>query len=210
LRTVCSQILAWLEAGKAAVPVAVNLSPLEFRQEKLAEIIAGIWQEYSLNQEFLELELRENALAENEMEAETTLRKLRAMGIKIVIDDFGTGYSSLSRLQRFNLNGVKIDKSFVSGSAEDKKDRALVGAIIAMAHALSLKVVAEGVENRQQLDALREMGCDRLQGYYLYEPVTAAEFTRLLNEKDGTNLPSDKANFPHLYSKEKAAAFLDS
>jgi diguanylate cyclase (GGDEF)-like protein len=180
LRRVCTQIATWLEEGFKVVPVAVNLSPLQFGQENLASMIARILEETPLDQKYLELELTESAIMENQQEADDSLAELRSLGMNISIDDFGTGYSSLSRLKSFNLDALKIDKSFVSNCSDNPDDRAIITAIIAMARSLELKVVAEGVETEQQLDFLRELGCDEIQGYYFSKPVPPLEFAKLL------------------------------
>jgi diguanylate cyclase (GGDEF)-like protein len=180
LRTVCAQIATWIEEGLPAVPVAVNLSPLQFGQGNLASMIARILAETSLDQSYLELELTESAIMENQQEADDSLAELRSLGMSISIDDFGTGYSSLSRLKSFNLDALKIDKSFVLNCIDNADDRAIITAIIAMARSLELKVVAEGVETEQQLTFLRELGCDEIQGYYFSKPVPPLEFVRLL------------------------------
>jgi diguanylate cyclase (GGDEF)-like protein len=181
LRAVCAQIGAWIRDGLNAVPISVNLSPLQFRQDKLAGMVAGILQEAFLNQAYLELELTESTIMENEQAAEISLAELRALGVRILIDDFGTGYSSLSRLKRFRPDALKIDRSFVAGCAENPDDRAIIAATIAMAHSLGLRVVAEGVESRQQLCFLRELGCDSIQGFYFCRPIPSGEFAMLLN-----------------------------
>jgi diguanylate cyclase len=180
LRTVCAQVAAWLKEGLPVVPVAVNLSPLQFGQGNLASLIARILAETSLDQRYLELELTESAIMKNQQEADDSLAELRSLGMNVSIDDFGTGYSSLSRLKSFNLDALKIDKSFVLNCSENPDDRAIITAIIAMARSLELKVVAEGVETEQQLAFLRELGCDEIQGYYFSKPVPPLEFVKLL------------------------------
>jgi diguanylate cyclase (GGDEF)-like protein len=180
LRTVCAQISIWLKEGLPVVPVAVNLSPLQFGQGNLASLIARILAETSLDQRYLELELTESAIMENQQEADDSLAELRLLGMNISIDDFGTGYSSLSRLKSFNLDALKIDKSFVLNCSENPDDRAIITAIVAMARSLELKVVAEGVETEQQLAFLRELGCDEIQGYYFSKPIPPQEFASLL------------------------------
>jgi diguanylate cyclase (GGDEF)-like protein len=192
LREVCTQISTWLSDGVKVVPVAVNLSPLQFGQENLATIIARILEETSLDQTYLELELTESAIMENEQEADASLAELRALGMNISIDDFGTGYSSLSRLKSFNLDALKIDKSFVANCGENPDDRAIITAIIAMARSLGLKVVAEGVETEQQLIFLRELGCNEIQGFYFSRPVPPEEFVRLLGHGAWLQHPASK------------------
>ncbi len=181
LRTVCAQISSWLKAGIDVVPVAVNLSPLQFKQKDLTEMIARIMQETLLDPAYLELELTESAIMENDQEADASLSRLRALGVKISIDDFGTGFSSLSRLKSFKLDALKIDRSFVTDCFKNPDDRVIIKAIIAMARSLDLKVVAEGVETEQQLALLWELGCNEIQGFYFYNPIPSIEFTKLLS-----------------------------
>jgi EAL domain-containing protein (putative c-di-GMP-specific phosphodiesterase class I) len=162
------------------VRVAVNISALQFRQRNLLESVAEALRSSGLAPQYLELEITESVVMQKASEAIVTLEKLAAMGVHISIDDFGTGYSSLSYLKRFPLHTLKIDRSFIRDISEDADDAAIVSAIIAMAHNLRLKVVAEGVENKQQLRHLRLLGGDEYQGYYRSRPVTAAEFEKIL------------------------------
>jgi diguanylate cyclase (GGDEF)-like protein len=185
LKTVCAQIRAWQRDGMDVVPVAVNLSPIQFRQADINQMIAAILKESSLNHEYLELELTETAIMEHEQEADALLRELRALGVKISIDDFGTGYSSLSRLKKFKLDSLKIDRSFITDCFKNPDDRAIITAVIAMARSLALKVVAEGVETEQQLTFLLEEGCQEIQGFYFCRPIPAIEFARLLTLNNG-------------------------
>jgi diguanylate cyclase (GGDEF)-like protein len=188
LRSVCSQIVDWKRRGLSPVPVAVNLSALQFRQRGLAQNISLIVHETGLDLNLLELEITEGVIMQNEEEAGRSLRELRELGIKISIDDFGIGYSSLSRLKSFTLDALKIDRSFVADLAKNPDDRAITSAIIAMAASLKLKVIAEGVETMEQMQFLREKGCDELQGWLAGKPRTADEFSLLL-EDSGRLLP---------------------
>ncbi|HEV7391961.1 MAG TPA: EAL domain-containing protein, partial [Burkholderiales bacterium] len=124
-----------------------------------------------------------------------TLHKLKAIGVRIAIDDFGTGYSSLSYLKRFPIDSLKIDRSFVTGLPEDQDDASIAHAVITMAHALRLKVVAEGVENKAQLDFMAANGCDEMQGFYFSRPLPAEECTQLLAEQPACpQCPDDKGD----------------
>jgi diguanylate cyclase (GGDEF)-like protein len=198
LRTVCAQISAWQRDRVDIVPIAVNLSPLQFKQANLNQMVAGILKEYSINHALLELELTESAIMEHEEQAEGSLKQLRALGIKLSIDDFGTGYSSLSRLKSFKLDALKIDRSFVMDCPNSPDDRAIIAAIIAMAQSLNLKVVAEGVETEEQLAFLSEKGCQEIQGFYFYRPMPASEFARLLALNDGFMLRMKQQKLPPL------------
>jgi len=181
LRTVCLQNLEWQKKGVPPLPIAVNLSCIQFRQKDLHKTIYQTLLETELDPRLLELEITESTIMQNEEEAGRTLRKLKEMGIRISIDDFGTGYSSLGYLKRFTLDALKIDRSFVKDLTSDADDRAITIAIIAMAHSLGLKVVAEGVETQQQLAFLRENGCDEVQGYLFSPPLSEADIAALLN-----------------------------
>lgn len=190
LRSACAQNRAWQIEGLAPIRVSINLSALQFRQPDFAETIARILQETDLDPgwEGLEMELTESLLVNNVEETIKTLHKLRAMRIKVSIDDFGTGYSSLTYLKRFPLFGLKIDRSFVSDLSINPEDAAIVAAIIALAHSLKLKVIAEGVETLEQLRFLRELKCDEMQGYLFSPPMPAADVAALL--RDGRRLHS--------------------
>lgn len=171
LRTACAQAKAWQVAGMPT-RVAVNLSARQFHHGDLADVIAGILEEIDLGPELLEVELTEGILMEDTSQTAAILEKLHTMGVQISIDDFGTGYSSLSYLKRLPIDILKIDQSFVRDIHTDPDDRAIVNAVIALAHSLKLKVVAEGVETNEQLDFLREHACDLVQGYLFSRPIT--------------------------------------
>jgi diguanylate cyclase (GGDEF)-like protein len=180
LQEACRQNKEWQDKGLPKVRVAVNISALQFRQRNLLDSVAEALKGSGLSPQYLELELTESVVMQKASEAIVTLEQLAAMGVHISIDDFGTGYSSLSYLKRFPIHTLKIDRSFIRDISEDADDAAIVSAIIAMAHNLRLKVVAEGVENKQQLRHLRLLGSDEYQGYYRSKPVVAAEFERIL------------------------------
>ncbi len=180
LRQACEQWLRWRDAGLAPVPLAVNISPRQFRQQDLTQVVGRVLEKTGVPASALELELTEGALMLQGEEAEAALRGLKQLGVSLAIDDFGTGYSSLAYLKRFPLDQLKIDQSFVRDLTHDTGDRELVSTIIAMARKLRLKVLAEGVETREQFDYLVEQGCDAYQGYLYSRPVPADEFESLL------------------------------
>ncbi|WP_059752520.1 putative bifunctional diguanylate cyclase/phosphodiesterase, partial [Thiobacillus denitrificans] len=190
LRTACLQIKAWQEEGMPFLPVAVNLSARQFRQfsasgeatgiHNLVETIERVLEETGVDPSCLELEITESILMQNLSTAANILQALSAKGMRIFIDDFGTGYSSLSYLKRLPIDTIKIDKSFVGDIMTDPDDAAIVTAIIAMAHSLRLKVVAEGVETQGQFDFLLERGCDAMQGYFFSRPLPAEDIFPLL------------------------------
>ncbi len=183
LKTACLQLKAWQEQGYEVPRLAINLSTRQFRQKALPETIARILDETGVEARFVELEITESILMDNTGEAVETLRKLNDMGLEISIDDFGTGYSSLSYLKRFPIDKLKIDRSFVQDIATDPDDAAIVTAIIALAHSLQMKVIAEGVEEAAQLVFLSRQGCDQYQGYYFSKPLPAAEVVTKLQRR---------------------------
>jgi diguanylate cyclase (GGDEF)-like protein/PAS domain S-box-containing protein len=175
LRTACSQARRWQDEGLCAMPVAVNVSAVQFRQQGFRELISRVLSETGLACQYLELELTESLLLSNADVTSSVLRELKGMGIKLAIDDFGTGYSSLSYLKQFPFSKLKIDRSFIRDAAVNSDDAAITTAIISMAKSLGLKVIAEGVENEAQMSFLRALRCDEIQGYYFSKPLTVDE-----------------------------------
>ncbi|MDR0700855.1 MAG: EAL domain-containing protein [Azoarcus sp.] len=180
LNTACQQLHDWREAGLSIVPVAINLSAQQFLQNDLPVLISNSLAAARLDPELIELELTESMLIRNVGRTVDMLARLREMGLGLSIDDFGTGYSSLSYLKQFDVNVLKIDKSFVSDIHNADADGKIAIAIISMAHALGLKVVAEGVETNEQRLFLLNHGCDLFQGYLFSRPVPAADFAKEL------------------------------
>ncbi len=181
LRTACAQNRAWQEAGLPSVRVAVNLSSRQIRQGTLTTTVRDALAAAGLEPRWLGLELTESVLMERQHEAVTALHRLRAMGVQLSIDDFGTGYSSLSYLKHFPVDTLKIDRAFVRDLMTVPDDAAITAAIIAMAHALELKVVAEGVETHEHLAFLRGQGCDEIQGHLVGRAVPAERFAEWLS-----------------------------
>ncbi|NKE71160.1 putative bifunctional diguanylate cyclase/phosphodiesterase [Candidatus Manganitrophus noduliformans] len=182
LRTACAQNKAWQKQGLPPVRMGVNLSARQLQRQNLIGTIAHVLNETGLDPNYLELELTESLIMKSNESTMTELRELHLGGIEISIDDFGTGYSSLSYLKRLPIDTLKIDKSFVQEVTTDLDDAAIVAAIITMAHTLKLKVVAEAVETVEQLEFLRGLKCDQMQGYLFSKPLPAEEITRLLAE----------------------------
>lgn len=182
LRTACAQNKAWQKQALPPVRMGVNLSARQLQRQNLIGTIAHVLNETGLDPNYLELELTESLIMKSNESTMTELRELHLGGIEISIDDFGTGYSSLSYLKRLPINTLKIDKSFVQEVTTDPDDAAIVAAIITMAHTLKLKVVAEAVETVEQLEFLRGLKCDQMQGYLFSKPLPAEEITRLLAE----------------------------
>jgi EAL domain-containing protein (putative c-di-GMP-specific phosphodiesterase class I) len=156
--------------------VAVNLSPVQFRRGDVEAVIERVLQQSGLAPAQLELEMTESTLIQDTEKFMQALQRIKAMGIRLSIDDFGTGYSNLSYLQRFAVDKLKIDQSFVRRLLNGEKDVAMVSAIIHLAKSLNLTVTAEGVENDDTRAALQRMGCDQAQGYWFAKPMPAAEF----------------------------------
>jgi EAL domain-containing protein (putative c-di-GMP-specific phosphodiesterase class I) len=175
LRTACAQAKKWQDDGLAAVPVAVNLSAVQFRQDGFTALVRSVLEDTGLSAEYLELELTESLLLSNADVVSETLKGLKQMGLQLTIDDFGTGYSSLSYLKQLPVNKLKIDQSFIREIAINADDAAITIAIINMAKSLDLKVIAEGVETKAQLSFLRDHECDEMQGLLFSKPISAGE-----------------------------------
>jgi diguanylate cyclase (GGDEF)-like protein/PAS domain S-box-containing protein len=181
IRTACKQIKTWQESGYKQMKIALNVSGRQFDQQNLIEIIQEALLSTMISPRCLEVEITESTIMRNPEKTILILNELKVMGIRISIDDFGTGYSSLSYLKRLPvLDFLKIDRSFVMGLASDPRDQAIVRAIIAMAHSLKLKTIAEGVETEEQLSFLLEHGCDEIQGYLFSRPLPAEEIPGIL------------------------------
>ncbi len=187
LREACLQNQRWRAAGLLSLVVAVNVSLRQFQRDDFLYTITNVLQEAGLPADGLEIEVTESTVMHNAERLIDMLCDIKAMGVHIAVDDFGTGYSSLSYLKRFPVDRLKIDRSFVQDILFDKDGEAIVRTIIALGHNLGLKVVAEGVESAQQVDYLRNNGCDELQGFYYGRPMPAAEFEQLL--RTGERVP---------------------
>jgi diguanylate cyclase (GGDEF)-like protein len=177
---VCRQHKLWQAAGLNPVPVAVNLSARQFHQDDLAAVIARIVGAAGIEPRLVEFELTESMLMTDPQAAAATLAAIKELGMCLSVDDFGTGYSSLAYLKRFPLDTLKIDRAFVRDLPGDADDAAITQAVVSLAHHLSLKVVAEGVENLEQMRALFAYGCDQVQGYYTGRPLPGAQCNELL------------------------------
>ncbi|MFN3581075.1 MAG: putative bifunctional diguanylate cyclase/phosphodiesterase [Pseudomonas sp.] len=178
LEQACLQAAAWRNAGLPLETIAVNLSPIQFMQQDVVQLVSRTLARTGLPPQCLELEITEGALMHHTDQAEQTLSALRALGVRIAIDDFGTGYSSLAYLRRFALDKLKIDKSFMAGVPDNASDCQLAQTIIAMARNMNLRVLAEGVETLAQRDWLQGQGCDQFQGYWIGKPMPADDFAR--------------------------------
>jgi predicted signal transduction protein with EAL and GGDEF domain len=181
LRTACAQARLWLDAGHGPLRIAVNLSPRQFSEPQLVASIAAVLRETGLPPACLDIELTEGLFMHDVTQAVGLLHKLKLLGVALSIDDFGTGYSSFSYLRHFPIDVLKIDRSFISDIHEGD-EAAIVVSIIALAHNLKLRVIAEGVETATQLDYLRRHGCDEIQGYYFSPALPVADFEVLLSQ----------------------------
>jgi diguanylate cyclase (GGDEF)-like protein/PAS domain S-box-containing protein len=180
LREACRQSRAWQDAGLATTYLAINISPAELRSADFVNDVRAILAETKLESRYLELEVTETFLFQNAKATTTVLRALKKVGVQVALDDFGAGHASLSFLRRFPIDAVKIDQSIVRGLGSDSDDASIVNAVIHMGKSLHMRVVAEGVECRQQLELLEAQGCSEGQGFYFSKPVPADECTRLL------------------------------
>jgi diguanylate cyclase (GGDEF)-like protein len=180
LRSACAQVRRWQADGFDAIRISVNVSTHQLRRPSWPQTVARILADTGLSPGQLELELTESAILAHEDATIQALSQLHDMGVGLALDDFGTGYSSLSSLRRFPIERVKIDRSFVGDITADADDAALTAAILSMAQSLDLRVVAEGVETREQAEFLRARGCHELQGFLFSPPVPADEFRRFL------------------------------
>jgi diguanylate cyclase (GGDEF)-like protein/PAS domain S-box-containing protein len=185
LREACRQAREWMDAGLKFMTIAVNISAMQFRNERFPETVFAILKDVGLSPRCLELELTESVLIKRAESAATALQTLRAAGIQIAVDDFGTGYSSLSYLTKFPIDALKIDQSFVRQITTSPEDTSIVTAVISMGRSLKLRVIAEGVETRGELAFLQEHNCEEAQGYYFSRPVPALQFAELLKSGIG-------------------------
>ena len=180
LRAACRQNKAWQLSGLPPIVVSVNVSARQFQAKDWVERVATALEESGLEARYLELELTESLIMQDVQQAVETMHRLEQLGVHLAIDDFGTGYSSLASLKRFPVGRLKIDRSFVQDLPADNDDAAIAHAVISLAHSLQLRVIAEGVETREQVDFLRAAGCDEIQGFYLSRPIDARALQAIL------------------------------
>jgi diguanylate cyclase len=180
LQEACRHAHDWIDAGLHLTTIAVNISAIQFRDENFLEDVFAVLKDTNLDPKFLELELTESVLMKRADSAELILRTLRASGVQLAVDDFGTGYSSLSYLRKFPVDALKIDQSFVRQITTAPDDTTIVTAIISMGRSLNLRVVAEGIETKEELAFLRAHECEEGQGYYFSKPVSPQQFAGLL------------------------------
>ena len=183
LEQACKQAGKWIAAYPSFESIAVNISGIQFNHSDLVDTISAVLDSGKIPPQNLELEITEGAIIDNAEEAINTMQRLKSLGVKLSLDDFGTGYSSLSYLKRFPVDSLKIDQSFVAEIVSDKTDLKIAGNIVKLAHDLSLNVVAEGVETEEQLNMIKALGCDELQGYIFSQPLSGADFNSLFLEQ---------------------------
>lgn len=182
LRRACEQAAAWRSAGLPPVPTSVNVSALQFAQTDFVDTVAAILSATGLDPSQLELELTESLIMRDAEQSILRMSRLRKLGVKIAIDDFGTGYSSLSYLRRLPADSVKIDQSFLVELEMSPVRPQLIRTIVTMAHNMGLSVTAEGVETREQLELVRDAGCDRVQGHLLGGPLSTSAVEAIMRD----------------------------
>jgi EAL domain-containing protein (putative c-di-GMP-specific phosphodiesterase class I) len=180
LREACAQLVSWQRMGFDSLSMSVNVSARQFRQGEIVPAVKAALAATGAQASNLELELTESTLMQDTDASRAALAELKALGVRVAVDDFGTGYSSLAYLKRFAIDAVKVDRSFIRDIPADQNDSAIVTAIVAMAHTLGLRVVAEGVELASQAAFLVGCGCDELQGYLVSRPRSAADMESFL------------------------------
>ncbi|MYM67806.1 EAL domain-containing protein [Pseudoduganella sp. FT55W] len=183
LESVCAQMKVWQDQGLGQIKVAVNLAAGQFANDATVPYVETTLRKFGVAPAYLGLEITEGTVMGDPNKAVAALRRLKDIGVSISLDDFGTGYSSLSYLKRFPIDVLKIDKSFVDDVTTNSADAAIALSVISLAHNLNMRVIAEGVETREQVQFLSERGCDEMQGYYFSRPVNAEGFTALLRER---------------------------
>jgi EAL domain-containing protein (putative c-di-GMP-specific phosphodiesterase class I) len=183
LSEACRQNKAWQAMGLRPIPVAINVSAVELRHSGFLNEVSKVLLQSGLNPQYLELEVTETVAIHGDSEGIRDLISLKDMGVRLSIDDFGTGFSSLSYLKRLPIDTIKIDKSFIRDIKTDANDAAIITAIIKMSHSLNFKVIAEGVETAEQLAYLKQYECDEIQGFYFSQPLTAEDFSALLQSE---------------------------
>jgi len=194
LRMVCGTLRDWQRAGVPLVPVAINVSPIQFERGMLVESMLATAHEHQVALSLLQIEITETALMKDSGQVAATLQRLRELGVKVLIDDFGIGFSSLNHLKNLAIDGLKIDHSFVRDMLDDERDAAIVSAISGIGKSLRIEVLAEGVDSPEHVQRLLSLGCDKGQGYFLHEPVEAPQCALLLRREDpGEPLAREKS-----------------
>jgi EAL domain-containing protein (putative c-di-GMP-specific phosphodiesterase class I) len=183
LELACKTNAAWYQQYKRRVTIAVNMSAVQFQDATIISKIQGLLYQYNMPSINLELEITENVVITDISSAMDTIVTLQNMGIKVSIDDFGTGYSSLAYLRELPIDKIKIDRSFIKDFASSDADLTIVKSMIKLSHGLGKRVLAEGVETKEQLQLLRQLGCDAVQGYFVNKPLAEEKFTDYLLQR---------------------------
>jgi EAL domain-containing protein (putative c-di-GMP-specific phosphodiesterase class I) len=186
MREACKQARAWQRSGVPFIRVAVNVSPIQFRQSNFLQAIHSALLDFDLEPQYLEIELTESTVMGNAEGSIQILEQLSRMGVLVSIDDFGTGYSRMSYLRKFPIDKLKIDRSFIRDLATSRTDESIVRAIVSLAHGVGLTVVAEGIESVEQLELVTHLDCDQWQGYHCCAPQPAVCFEAMLADRTGT------------------------
>ena len=168
---VCAQLASWAKRGTELVPVSINVSPRQFSNADVADLLVSALARHNVPAGLVELEITESSVMAEGMMVSMMLASLQEKGVKILVDDFGTGYSSLSQLQRLDFDVLKVDQSFTAALDKSDESKVFFTAIVTMAHALGMRVVAEGVETLSQIKTLKSLGCDEIQGFYISKPL---------------------------------------
>ncbi|VXB45572.1 EAL domain-containing protein [Massilia sp. 9I] len=179
----CAQLATWREAGVALVPVSINVSPKQFLRGGVQRHLSSAMARHRIPASLIEVEITESAMMGDHDDILAELASLRALGVKLHVDDFGTGYSSLSQLQRLRMDVLKVDRAFTTELGNSKEGKVFFQAIVSMAHALGMSVVAEGVETAEQLEILRALDCNEVQGYFIARPVPAADMQAMMQRR---------------------------
>ena len=180
IEKVCQQLARWKTYGLELVPVSINVSARQFGRGDVHQVLASALSRHGIDARLIEVEITESAMMDEQNRAVEQLAAIRALGVRLLVDDFGTGYSSLSQLQKFAMDGLKIDRAFTMELGRSEQGEVFVRAIVSMAHALGMSVVAEGVETREQLDMLHALQCNEVQGYFISRPVLAEQMLELM------------------------------
>jgi diguanylate cyclase len=180
MEKVCAQIASWESSNQKCVPVSINVSPRQFQEGSVRRVLEACLIRHHVEPGMVEIEVTENSMMGETDDISQQMDALQTLGVKLLVDDFGTGYSSLSQLQRLDMDGLKIDRAFTSELGRSREGEILFTAIVTMAHALGMRVVAEGVETVEQAKILKRLGCDEIQGFYVSRPVPASEVPPLI------------------------------
>jgi EAL domain-containing protein (putative c-di-GMP-specific phosphodiesterase class I)/GGDEF domain-containing protein len=185
LEQACRQMRAWLDEGVHLPYICVNVSKAQLMQGGFAQIVRRVLDVHGIQPAQLELELSERGVLSGDYDVISQLHEIRELGVRLSIDDFGTGDSAIAYLKELPVNVLKIDRSYINGLTDNRKDAAIIAAMIALGHSLDLKIVAEGVETQEQLNALRRLGCDAIQGFYISQPVSDVLFATFIKKNSG-------------------------